>query len=209
MKLKTLGILMATSALSACQAGGAGNAIKSVSSGLTSNSAFAAISGQISALEAVVAVAQSNTSISALVNPDDNDVKMAGDVVSQIDNVINGWNDYKASMDPHLLAVKLSTEEWRQAEAVVKILKEDLRPVVNKVVQGGSYDTQDFEFLAKKETLDQKISDKKAAIFEGATPTVISASTSAVTVNTSETISSAERVKNTEVANGEQTVTLG
>lgn len=200
---------MATSALTACQAGGAGNAIKSVSSGLTSNSAFAAISGQISALEAVVAVAQSNTSISALVNPDDNDVKLAGDVVSQIDNVINGWNDYKASMDPHLLAVKLSTEEWRQAEAVVKILKEDLRPVVNKVVQGGSYDTQDFEFLAKKETLDQKISDKKAAIFEGATPTVISASTSAVTVNTSETISSAERVKNTEVTNGEQTVTGG
>ena len=44
---------------------------------------------------------------------------------------------------------------------------------------------------------------------EGATPTVISASTSAVTVNTSETVSSAERVKNTEVANGEQTVTGG
>jgi hypothetical protein len=164
MKLKTLSILMATTALTACQAGGVSNAVKSVTSGLTSNSAFAAISGQISALEAVVAVAQSNTSISALVNPDDNDVKLAGDVVSQIDNVINGWNDYKASMDPHLLAVKLSTEEWRQAEAVVKILKEDLRPVVNKVVQGGSYDTQDFEFLAKKETLDQKISDKKAAI---------------------------------------------
>ena len=197
---------MATSALTACQAGGAGNAIKSVSSGLTSNSAFAAISGQISALEAVVAVAQSNTSISALVNPDDNDVKMAGDVVSQIDNVVKGWEDYKASMNPTLLAVKLSTEEWRQAEAVVKILKEDLRPVVNKVVQGGSYDTKDFEFLAKKETLDQKITDKKAAIFEGATPTVITASTSAVTVNTSETISSAERLKNTEVANGEQTL---
>jgi len=211
MKLKssTIGLLMATSALTACNPGDGANAVRNATSGLTTNSAFAAISSQISELEQVVAVAQSSASISALVNPNATDVKMAGDVVSQIDNVINSWEEYKTSMNPKLLAVKLSTEEWREAEAVVKILKEDLRPVVNKVVQGGSYDTQDFEFLAKKETLDKKISDQKAAIFEGATPTVISASTSSVTVETSATTNSEERVKSTDIANGEQTVTGG
>ena len=151
MKLKgTIGLLMATTALSACNPGDGAKAVRDATSGLTDNNAFAAISGQISQLEEVVAVAQSSASISALVNPNANDVKMAGDVVIQIDNVINSWEEYKTSMNPKLLAVKLSTEEWREAEAVVKILKEDLRPVVNKVVQGGSYDTQDFEFLAKK-----------------------------------------------------------
>ena len=97
MKLKsTLGILMATTALTACNLGSESvNAVKSVTSGLTTNSAFAAISSQISALEQVVAVAQSSASISALVNPNDNDRKMAGDVVSQIDNVITGWEEYK------------------------------------------------------------------------------------------------------------------
>jgi hypothetical protein len=209
MKFKKLSILLVTTALTACQSGKTVNEIKNAASRLTSNSAFAAISDQISALEAVVAVAQSNTSISALVDPDDNDMKMAGDVVTQIDNVIFGWNNYKASMDPHLLAVKLSTDEWRQAEAVVKILKEDLRPVVTKVVNGGSYDTQDFEFLAKKETLDKKIFEKKAAIFEGSTPTVISASTSSVTLETSATKNSEERVKSIDITNGEQTVTGG
>ena len=210
MKLRsTLGILMATTALTACNPGDSVNAVKGVTSALTSNSAFAAISSQVSSLEKVVAVAQSSASISALINPNENDVKMAGDVVSQIDNVVKGWEDYKASMNPTLLAVKLSTAEWREAEAVVKILKEDLRPVVTKVVNGGSYDTKDFEFLAKKETLDLKISEKKAAIFEGATPTVISASTSSVTVETSATTNSEERVKTTDIANGEQTLTGG
>ena len=211
MKLKsTLGILMATTALTACNLGSESvNAVKSVTSSLTTNSAFSAISGQISALEQVVAVAQNSASISALVNPNDNDRKLAGDVVSQIDNVINGWEEYKSSMNPKLLAVKLSTDEWRKAEAVVKILKEDLRPVVDKVVQGGSYDTNDFKFLEKKETLDKRITEKKAAIFEGATPTVISATTSAVTVDTSDSVTSAERVKTTDIANGEQTVTGG
>jgi hypothetical protein len=210
MKLKsTLGILMATTALTACNPGDGANVVRSATSALTTNSAFAAISGQVSELEKVVAVAQSSASISALINPNENDVKMAGDVVSQIDNVIKSWDDYKSSMNPNLLAVKLSTAEWREAEAVVKILKEDLRPVVTKVVNGGSYDTKDFEFLAKKETLDLKISEKKAAIFEGATPTVISASTSSVTVETSATVNSAERVKTTDIANGEQTLTGG
>ena len=210
MKLRsTLGILMATTALTACNPGDSVNAVKGVTSALTSNSAFAAISSQVSSLEKVVAVAQSSASISALINPNENDVKMAGDVVSQIDNVIKSWDDYKSSMNPNLLAVKLSTAEWREAEAVVKILKEDLRPVVTKVVNGGSYDTKDFEFLAKKETLDLKISEKKAAIFEGATPTVISASTSSVTVETSATTNSEERVKTTDIANGEQTLTGG
>jgi len=210
MKLRsTLGILMATTALTACNPGDSVNAVKGVTSALTSNSAFAAISSQVSSLEKVVAVAQSSASISALINPNENDVKMAGDVVSQIDNVVKGWEDYKASMNPTLLAVKLTTTEWREAEAVVKILKEDLRPVVTKVVNGGSYDTKDFEFLAKKETLDLKISEKKAAIFEGATPTVISASTSSVTVETSATTNSEERVKTTDIANGEQTLTGG
>ena len=200
---------MATTALTACNPGDGANAVRSATSALTTNSAFAAISGQVSELEKVVAVAQSSASISALINPNENDVKMAGDVVSQIDNVIKSWDDYKSSMNPNLLAVKLSTAEWREAEAVVKILKEDLRPVVTKVVNGGSYDTKDFEFLAKKETLDLKISEKKAAIFEGATPTVISASTSSVTVETSATVNSAERVKTTDIANGEQTLTGG
>ena len=210
MKLRsTIGLLMATSALSACNPGDGANAVRSATSALTTNSAFAAISGQVSELEKVVAVAQSSASISALINPNENDVKMAGDVVSQIDNVIKSWDDYKSSMNPNLLAVKLSTAEWREAEAVVKILKEDLRPVVTKVVNGGSYDTKDFEFLAKKETLDLKISEKKAAIFEGATPTVISASTSSVTVETSATTNSEERVKTTDIANGEQTLTGG
>ena len=210
MKLRsTIGILMATTALTACNPGDSVNAVKGVTSALTTNSAFAAISSQVSSLEKVVAVAQSSASISALINPNENDVKMAGDVVSQIDNVVKGWEDYKASMNPTLLAVKLSTAEWREAEAVVKILKEDLRPVVTKVVNGGSYDTKDFEFLAKKETLDLKISEKKAAIFEGATPTVISASTSSVTVETSATTNSEERVKTTDIANGEQTLTGG
>jgi len=210
MKLRsTLGILMATTALTACNPGDSVNAVKGVTSALTTNSAFAAISSQVSSLEKVVAVAQSSASISALINPNENDVKMAGDVVSQIDNVVKGWEDYKASMNPTLLAVKLTTAEWREAEAVVKILKEDLRPVVTKVVNGGSYDTKDFEFLAKKETLDLKISEKKAAIFEGATPTVISASTSSVTVETSATTNSEERVKTTGIANGEQTLTGG
>ena len=80
MNFKKLNFLIMTTALSACQAGGIGNTVKSVAGGLTTNSAFASISVQISALESVVAVAQSNTSISALVNPNENDVKIAGDV---------------------------------------------------------------------------------------------------------------------------------
>ena len=45
MKLRsTLGILMATTALTACNLGDSVNAVKGVTSALTTNSAFAAIS---------------------------------------------------------------------------------------------------------------------------------------------------------------------
>ena len=208
MKKTYIGALLASTALlSACQ-GGPG-AISSVKSALSNNSAFSAISGQISELETVVNLATSSASLSALTNPTESDKQLARSVVGRIDKVISSWESYKQSMDPTLLAVKVTSEEWRQAEAVIKILKEDLRPVVANVQAGQAYDTKSLEFLNSKASIETKITEKKTEIFNAGKPTVISASTSSVTVATGGAVNSAERIKSTEVNNGEQTVTGG
>jgi len=210
MTYKTLaGALLATTMLTACQGGGGSSAVNTVKRSFATNSSFAAISGQIADLENVVAAAQSSATLSALINPTESDKVMAGDIVNKIDNVIAGWEEHKAGMNPMLLRAKLESEDFRKAEAVVKILKDQLRPMVVDVTNGKGYDTDKFKFLEKKEDLDRVIAAESKSIFESATPTVISASTSSVTVSESSSSTSPDRIKETIVVDGEQTVTGG
>ena len=210
MTYKTLaGALLATTMLTACQGGGGSSAVNTVKRSFATNSSFAAISGQIADLENVVAAAQSSATLSALINPTESDKIMAGDIVSKIDNVIASWEEHKAGMNPMLLRAKLESEDFRKAEAVVKILKDQLRPMVVDVTNGKGYDTDKFKFLEKKEDLDRVIAAESKSIFESTTPTVISASNSSVTVSESSATTSLDRVKETVVVDGEQTVTGG
>ena len=93
MTYKTLAsALLATTMLTACQGGGSAvNTVKRELSS-TANINFAAISGEIAALEAAVMEAQGASSLSAILNPTEADKRMAGDIVSKIDNVINSWD---------------------------------------------------------------------------------------------------------------------
>ena len=209
---KFAALLMATSALAACQGGSSvSNAVSVVTSGLSPalNSSLSVISGEITALEQVIQTATTSASLSAFVAPTDQDKQLASDVVARIDNLIAGWEAHKAEMNLDLLKVKLQDENWQKAEAVVKVLREDLRPAVNNVVNGKTIDTDQFKFMESKEQLNKTITAKKAVIFDSGTPTVISANTSSVQVSKTVAVSSADRVANTTVVNGEQTVTGG
>ena len=210
MKLKTIsGALLATTMLTACQGGS--SAVSTVKNALNPaiNSNFSAISAQISELEQAVSFAQSSATLSALLNPTDKDKALAGDIVTRIDNVITGWEEHKSGMSQGLLRAKLADEGFRKAEAVVKLLKDELRPMITDVTQGKGYDTAKFKFLDNKASLDKVINEKKALIFDQATPTVISANTSSVTVAQSSAVNSPDRVKETIVTNSEQIVTGG
>ena len=210
MKLKTIsGALLATTMLTACQGGS--SAVSTVKNALNPaiNSNFSAISAQISELEQAVSFAQSSATLSALLNPTDKDKALAGDIVTRIDNVIAGWEEHKSGMSQGLLRAKLADEGFRKAEAVVKLLKDELRPMITDVTQGKGYDTAKFKFLDNKASLDKVINEKKALIFDQATPTVISANTSSVTVAQSSAVNSPDRVKETIVTNSEQIVTGG
>ena len=212
MKLKSYaGALLATTLLTACNVDGGSGAISTVKSALNPviNSNFAIISAQISELEQAVSFAQSSASLSALLNPTDKDKALAGDIVTRIDNVIAGWEEHKAGMSQGLLRAKLGDAGFRKAEAVVKLLKDELRPMINDVTAGKGYDTNKFKFLANKESLDKVINEKQALIFDQATPTVISASTSSVTVAQSSAVNSPDKVKETIVTNSEQIITGG
>ena len=210
MKLKTIsGALLATTMLTACQGGS--SAVSTVKSALSPaiNSNFAVISAQISELEQAVSFAQSSATLSALLNPTDKDKDLAGDIVTRIDNVIAGWEEHKSGMSQGLLRAKLADEGFRKAEAVVKLLKDELRPMITDVTQGKGYDTAKFKFLDNKASLDKVINEKKALIFDQATPTVISSNTSSVTVAQSSAVNSPDRVKETIITNSEQIITGG
>jgi len=210
MTYKTLAsALLATTMLTACQGGG--SAVNTVKRELspTANINFAAISGEISALEAAVMEAQGASSLSAILNPTQADKHMAGDIVSKIDNVIASWDSHKAEMNAKLLAVKLADPDFQKAEAVVNILKNQVRPLVVNVTEGKAYDTTKFVFMEKKESLDKVIEDTKKDIFNNVVPTLISSSTSAVKVSETTATSSAERISETVVTDGEQTVRGG
>jgi len=211
MAYKTItGALLATTMLTACQGGGgAGSAISTVKSAFGSNSSLSAISAQIASLESLVAQAQSSATISAIINPTSADKAMAGDIVSSIDDVIAGWEDHKSGMSPLLLKAKLESADFRKAEAVVKILKEQLRPMVVDVTAGKGYDTDKFKFMENEQDLEKVIVQEQKKIFEAATPTVISSNTSSVKVSESSATQSPDRVKQTIVTDGEQTVTGG
>lgn len=211
MAYKTItGALLATTMLTACQGGGgAGSAISTVKSTFSNNSSLSAISAQISSLETLVAQAQSSATISAIINPTDADKRMAGDIVASIDDVITGWEEHKSSMNPMLLKAKLESADFRKAEAVVKILKEQLRPMVIDVTAGKGYDTDKFKFMETEQELDKVIVAEQKKIFEAATPTVISSNTSSVKVSESSAVQTPDRVKQTIVTEGEQTVTGG
>lgn len=210
MTYKTLAsALLATTMLTACQGGG--SAVNTVKRELspTANINFAAISGEIAALEAAVIEAQGSSNLSALLNPTEADKKTASGIVNKIDNVITGWETYKSEMNAKLLAVKLSDPDFQKAEAVVNILKNQVRPLVVNVTEGKAYDTDKFAFMEKKETLDKVIADTKKDIFNNIVPTLISSSTSSVTVSETTATSSAERIGETVVTDGEQTVRGG
>jgi len=207
------GALLATTMLTACQ-GGSSNPVKAINSVKAElnpvvNSNFGAIAGEISALEAIVNEATGSATISAILNPTEADKRTAENIVSRIDDVINGWEAHKAEYNPKLLAVKMSSEDFRRAEAVVKILKEDLRPVIVDVTNGKGYDTEAFAFLESKEKIDGVIDSKKIEIFENVVPTLISSNVSSVTVDKTSAATSPDRLKETIVVDGEQTVTGG
>ena len=207
------GALLATTMLTACQVGSSNpvKAINLVKEELNPvvNSNFGAIAGEISALEAIVNEATGSATISAILNPTEADKRTAENIVSRIDDVINGWEAHKAEYNPKLLAVKMSSEDFRRAEAVVKILKEDLRPVIVDVTNGKGYDTEAFAFLESKEKIDGVIDSKKIEIFENVVPTLISSNVSSVTVDKTSAATSPDRLKETIVVDGEQTVTGG
>jgi hypothetical protein len=192
--------------ISACQPD---NTINAVRSSLQSNISFSSISTQISELEAVISEVQSSSTLSAVMNPTDQDRKNAEKIVGKIDNLISGWEVYKENLAPELLKVKLLDSNWQKAEAVVTILREDLRPAVNKVTNGGAYDSQDFIFLDSQKSLDAKILKKKIIIFDSKNPSVIRASTSSIKISESVASSSSERVKSTGIVNGTETVVGG
>jgi subtilisin family serine protease len=207
------GALLATTMLTACQVGSSNpvKAINLVKEELNPvvNSNFGAIAGEISALEAIVNEATGSATISAILNPTEADKRTAENIVSRIDDVINSWEAHKAEYNPKLLAVKMSSEDFRRAEAVVKILKEDLRPVIVDVTNGKGYDTEAFAFLESKEKIDGVIDSKKIEIFENVVPTLISSNVSSVTVDKTSAATSPDRLKETIVVDGEQTVTGG
>ena len=207
-KVKTsilLGSTMLT--LVACGGGGSGGApIRNI---VNNNIEFSNISSSISSLAAVVDQAQASATIQSLVKPTEIDRNNAKAVVAEIDNVINNWNSYKNSLDIDTLVVKIQTDEWKKAEAVIKILKEDMRTVVQNVVDGGTYETTDLSFLDKPEAVNKRIVEKKQIIYNDNAPTIIHTKTDIVTVSEFNESTSSIREVSTDVKDIDATSTGG
>ena len=94
-------LLASTTALAACGGGGGGGG------GLPDvgdNNYFDGFSGQVSALQAQI----QGASVSALVNPSQQDKQTAQEVVDLINNIDAYWANYKAELSDDVYAVKHS-----------------------------------------------------------------------------------------------------
>jgi len=126
-------------------------------------SPLAEISDALKELKDKIEETTTSATVQAILNPDDEDRQDAREFVVIIDNVLNEWNTYKRRIDGNLLLAKMNSSEWREAEAVIKIIS-DLRPKFDNVANGGRYDTDDFEFLLTDAALEQRIEQEKAQI---------------------------------------------
>jgi subtilisin family serine protease len=155
-------LLASTTALAACGGGGGGGG-----GGLPDvgdNNYFDGFSGQVSALQAQI----QGASVSALVNPSQQDRKTAQEVVDLINNIDAYWANYKAELSDDVYAVKSQTQEFQEAEAIIELLKGDFLSIANTVAQGGKIDTTVIAKYSDATVVQTEIETKKKNLFHAA-----------------------------------------
>jgi len=154
-------LLASTTALAACGGGGGGGG------GLPDvgdNNYFDGFSGQVSTLQTRI----QGASVSALVNPSQQDKQTAQEVVDLINNIDTFWNNYKAELSDDVYAVKSQTEEFQEAEAIIELLKGDFLSIANTVAQGGKIDTTVIAKYSDATVVQTEIETKKKNLFHAA-----------------------------------------
>jgi len=199
-------LLASTTALAACGGGGGGgggglpdvgdnNYLKQFSS------TAEAISSQVS-----------STSLASLANPTEDEIRTAQDVIKLIDDIDKHWQKEKAAladMDASLRMIKLQSNEFRQAEAIVRLLKEDYLPLAQKFASGQGIDASIIEKYSSVDKVNTVIDAKKVEIFDSATPVTISESVASVEISRAVGANSNEREVVKSTTKGAETISGG
>jgi hypothetical protein len=157
-------LLASTTALAACGGGGGGGGGGSPLPPVSDNNYFDGFSGQVSALQAQI----QGASVSALVNPSQQDRKTAQEVVDLINDIDAYWANYKAELSDDVYAVKSQTQEFQEAEAIIELLKGDFLTIANTVAQGGKIDTTVIAKYSDATVVQTEIETKKKNLFHAA-----------------------------------------
>jgi hypothetical protein len=156
-------LLASTTALAACGGGGGGGGGSPLPP-VSDNNYFDGFSGQVSALQAQI----QGASVSALVNPSQQDKQTAQEVVDLINDIDAYWANYKAELSDDVYAVKSQTQEFQEAEAIIELLKGDFLTIANTVAQGGKIDTTVIAKYSDATVVQTEIETKKKNLFHAA-----------------------------------------
>jgi len=199
-------LLASTTALAACGGGGGGGG-----GGLPDvgeNNYLQQFGETATALKSQV----NGASVSSLTNPTQEELKTAQDVINLIHEVDAYWQTEKAAladMDPSLRLLKLQSDDFRQAEAIVRLLKEDYLPLAQQFVNGQGVDATLVNKYSSAEKVNQVIETKKTEIFNSTAPVVVSESVASVEINSSVGANTNEREVIKSQSKGEEKVSGG
>ena len=163
--------------LTAC--GGGGGGASAVATSFTNSVVnLPGLSNQSMQLSSLVSSMQSNVgtmSWSAIVNPTDSDVKNAQQASSDISQILNVWSTFETWLNEQPASMRVAVmemDDYINAKAIVVFVRDEFKPIVDKVAAGEAVDTDVLKEYASEEKINTKIVTKKAVVKEEVKVTV-------------------------------------
>ena len=152
--------------LTACGGGGgAGAVINNLGSSLSDLADLSSYADTLTSVTTELQGAAGLASVSAIIAPTAQDQRDAADAATKIDNALTTWNNFESWLERQPTSMKAriyGNPKYVNAKAIMNVVKDEIKPLINKIANGESIDTNMYADYGNQ--LNNKISAEETKL---------------------------------------------